>query len=155
MKEMTGDLWMQLCDVRCVMTTGTITNIGHGVRGKGIGLPARQRYPGVEAHLGRMLRRYGNHTLLLVEAAPDRIPLVSLPMKHRWEDKRADLLLVKRSIEELVVLTDKMGWTNVLLPRVGCGEGQQKWEDVERLIRPLLDDRFTVVCRGTGRNWEA
>src|SRR5262245_30143741 len=155
MKEITGDLWAQLCDVRCVTTNGSITNIGRGVMGKGIALEAKQRYPGVEAQLGRLLRRYGNHTMILAEAAPDRIPLVSLPVKHRWEDKRADLLLVKRSVIELVALAETHGWTNVLLPRPGCGLGQQKWEDVERLIRPVLDDRFTVVYRGTGKYWEA
>jgi hypothetical protein len=154
MKEITADLWMQLCDVRCVTTNGTITNIGRGVMGRGVAREAKDRYPGVEAHLGRMLRRFGNHTMLLVEAAPDRIPLVAIPVKHEWH-QRADLLLVKRSIEELVALTEKQGWQNVMLPRPGCGNGQQKWEDVERIVRPLLDDRFTVVYRGTGKYWQA
>jgi hypothetical protein len=153
MKEITGDLWAQVCDARCITTNGTVTNAGRGVMGRGVARQAKDRYPGIELHLGRMVRRFGNHTQLLVDE-PDGVPLIALPVKHNWPDK-ADLLLIKRSMTELVTLTDTRGWQVVVLPRPGCGNGKLHWDQVERLITPLLDDRFLVVYAGTGERWEA
>jgi hypothetical protein len=154
MKEITGDLWIVVCDARCITTNGTITGALHrGVMGRGVAKQAKDRYPGIEAILGQRLQQHGNHTQLLAEPA-DGVPLVALPVKRHWMDK-ADFELIKRSLEELVVLTEARGWQTVLLPRPGCGNGRQLWEDVEKICRPRLDDRFTVVYRGTGRQWEA
>lgn len=153
MKEVTGDLWTEPCDARVITTNGTVTNIGHGVMGKGLTLDAKRRYPGVDARLGRLLRLHGTHTLLLDE--PDGgVPLVALPVKYDWHDKKANLLLIKRSIGELVALADAHpAWQTVILPRPGCGAGRQPWDLIERIIRPLLDDRFTIVWNGT--EWQS
>ena len=151
MKEIEADLWRMLCDARVVTTNGTITNKGRGVMGKGVAKDAKDRYPGVEAKLGRLLRRDGNHVCVLAEYP---IPLVALPVKHEWHQK-GDYDLIKRSVIELVALVDARGWQVVMLPRPGCGNGQLHWVYVEKMIRPLLDDRFTVVSRGTGPKWQA
>ena len=151
MKEITGDLWEQLCDARCITTNGTVTNKGAGVMGRGVARQAKVRYPGIEARLGQLVRRYGNHTQLLVE---EGVPLVALPVKHEWPEK-ADLLLIKRSCTELVALADKHLWHTIVLPRPGCGNGKLHWDQVERVIAPILDERFVVVYAGTGDRWEA
>lgn len=33
----------------------------------------------------------------------------------------------------------------LILPRPGCGNGRLRWEDVRKILEPILDDRFTVV----------
>ena len=153
MKEVDGDLWRIICDARVITTNGTITNAGRGVMGKGVARDAKQRYLGVEGKLGRMLAQHGNHVCLLVE--PPEIPLIAMPVKHEWHE-RADYDLIRRSAGELVELVDQHPeWTTVVMPRPGCGNGKLYWANVEKVIRPVLDDRFVVVCRGTGRGWEA
>lgn len=57
----------------------------------------------------------------------------------------ADENLIRRSVAQLVMLTDEMGWKRVVLPRPGCGSGELRWEAVGALLNPKLDERFTVV----------
>ena len=58
---------------------------------------------------------------------------------------RADLSLIRRSAEELVGLTNEQHWTQVILPRPGCGAGELSWEAIRPLLATLLDDRFGVI----------
>jgi len=59
----------------------------------------------------------------------------------------ADPHLIEDSARQLVYLTTKKGWHKVLLPRPGCGAGEIRWEDIGPILRPILDDRFTVISR--------
>ena len=156
MREVTGDLWELEADARCITTNGTLTKAARGVMGRGVAQQAKQRYLGLERTLGKYLMRWGHHVGVLLEAGPDvSMPLVVLPVKHEWSDAHASLGLIRESCHELVALTDARGWHTVLLPRPGCGNGRLKWEYVETVIAPILDDRFVVVYRGTGPRWQA
>ena len=120
---------------------------------------------GVDKRLGELITREGNKVHLLTHI--EQIALVSFPVKpvvetsngknfvsHKyfaigttipgWACK-ADIKLIERSCHQLVELTDRMGWKSVLLPRMGCGRGELNWEDVKKVVEPLLDDRF-IVC---------
>jgi hypothetical protein len=151
MKEITGDLWGQICDARVVTTNGSLARQGRGVMGRGVAKEARDHYFAVERKLGRLLRQFGNHVMVLAE---EPIPLIAMPVKHQWHEP-ADYELIRRSAVELVHLVEQRHWETVVLPRPGCGNGKLYWTHVEKILRPLLDDRFVVVYRGTGKSWEA
>lgn len=145
MREIDGDLWEIPGDARCITTNGTIKRDARGVMGRGVARQAKNRYLALERTLGGHLQLHGNHTGVLIEAGPTcAMPLIALPVKHVWEHK-ADLVLVARSVDELVVLTEARGWQTVLLPRPGCGNGGLAWVAVEKVLRKRLDDRFLVV----------
>jgi hypothetical protein len=155
MRQTTGDLWALDGDARCITTNGTLKKDARGVMGRGVARQAKQRYLGLEGRLGKHLVRWGNHVGVLLEASEDcQMPLVCVPVKHQWDDAHASLELIRQSMWELVQLTEARGWETVILPRPGCGNGQLKWEYVEQVIAPILDDRFVVVYQGTGPRWQ-
>lgn len=55
--------------------------------------------------------------------------------------------LICDSAHQLVKLADSKGWKSILLPRPGCGAGELQWFDVSQILRPILDDRFSVISR--------
>lgn len=114
-----------------------------GGDGSGVALQAKRRFPGIEFVLGELLQDYGNHVQVVVPRQLCDVRLVSFPVKHHWREK-ADLLLIQRSVGELVRLVDSAGYRMVALPRPGCGNGGLEWEEVGPLLR-RLDDRFVVV----------
>lgn len=155
MKEEMGNLWEFAGDARCITTNGSIKKDKHGVMGRGVARQAKQYYPGVDELLGAHLEANGNHTGVLVEGNRQTMTLVALPVKRTW-DAKAEVVLIKRSLDELIALADARGWKTVILPRPGCGNGRLSWEWVVKpLVESRLDDRFVVVYAGTGRQWDA
>ena len=78
--------------------------------------------------------------------------VISFPTKHHWRAK-SDLKLIENSAEKLLNFA-KIGlvWKHIWLPVVGCGLGGLDWDtQVKPLLSSILDDRFTVVFRGTAR----
>jgi len=73
-----------------------------------------------------------------------KTPTRNLKWLPGWKAK-SDLALIKHSVEELIELTDLMGWKKVCLPRVGCGNGELSWQSVYELISPMLDSRFYII----------
>jgi hypothetical protein len=137
-----ADLWELPCDARCITTNGTIKTDGRAVMGRGVALQACGRYLGLRKIQGRALTEFGNVPTILALGPP---ALVSFPVKHVWSDW-ADLELIDQSARLLVALTEREGWAQIVLPRPGCNNGRRNWtKDVEPILRPLLDDRFTVV----------
>lgn len=57
----------------------------------------------------------------------------------------ADEVIIKRSAEELVSFAGTYGWSQVILPRPGCGAGELSWEQVKPILTQVLDDRFYVI----------
>lgn len=114
--------------------------------GRGVAKQACDHYFAMQITLGKAILMYGNHVLILFEntGVANEPALVSFPVKYEW-DQLANLDLILRSTKELVTLTDQKGWTQVVLPRPGCGNGHRKWREVRPILQPLLDDRFTVV----------
>jgi hypothetical protein len=145
MIETTGDVWdlAEGADALCITTNGTIKADGRGVMGRGVARQALDRYPGLDARLGRHLTANGNVVGGLLDDH-GLCPLVAFPVKHAWHEP-ADLDLIAKSAEALMVYIDRQGWTTVLLPRPGCGNGQRSWAEVKPLIELVLDDRVVVV----------
>ena len=141
MKELTGDLWEVEADARVITTNGAVRKDGQAVTGRGVALQAKERWPIVASRLGAHLRVHGNVPSIL---SVHEGPLISLPVKHHWRE-RADLSLIRLSLQLLVKLVDDFGLQRVVLPRPGCGNGGLSWPDVKPLLEAQLDDRFTVV----------
>jgi hypothetical protein len=146
MREDLLDLWTAPAQARCITTNGSVKGNGRAVMGRGVAKQATDRYAFMQLTLGKAILLYGNHVVVLFEppAGPEDWTLVSFPVKYEW-DQKANLDLIFRSAKELVTLTDQKGWTAVVLPRPGCGNGHRRWSEVRPILQPLLDDRFTVV----------
>ena len=146
------DLWQAAhgAEAVCITTNGTVTGRGLGVMGRGCALeaaerynPGKKRYQTLQRRLGDHLRMHGNHVGILVPPPP--WTLVAFPVKHEWQEM-ADFELIYRSCKELIALADRHGWTQVVLPRPGCGNGGLSWVVVQP-IGLILDDRFIVVTK--------
>ncbi len=147
MNEVNGNLWDSNADIIVITTNGAVRKDGAAIMGRGVALQAKNRYTGIEYILGKLIRENGNHVNFVIGGLPK---IVSFPVKHHWRE-RADLKLINQSVLELVLLTNRLNLHlkpsftyTVALPRPGCGNGRLRWEDVKSIIRPILDNRFTV-----------
>ena len=141
MKEVNDNLWNTRADAIVITTNGATRKDGAAIMGRGVALQAKQRYPGIEHVLGRLIRERGNHVNVITGNYPR---IISFPVKHHWR-QRADLKLIAQSAIELAELMDRHSYGHlVALPRPGCGNGRLRWEDVRSIIRPILDNRFIV-----------
>jgi hypothetical protein len=152
-REAFGDLWLLEADAVCITTNGTRTRAGLGVMGRGCAAQAKRMIPGIDRALGDALFLSGNRvqTLVWANVPEDRplryqVPIVAFPVKHDWH-QAADLELIGRSCCQLMDLAGREGWSAVLLPRPGCGNGRLRWAQVQAVIKPILDDRVVVVAR--------
>ena len=142
MLEVTGDIW-DYADrgMTIVITTnGSLTPDGRAVIGRGVSKQASLRYPKLAEILGKLLLEQGNHVFDLGGG------LVSFPVEETaWA--QPDLRLIARSAVELRELLDWSGWERIVVARPGCGGGGLAWKDVQPLLTPWFDDRFTVICQ--------
>ena len=125
-------------DVLCITTNGFVKNNGRAVMGAGIAKTARDTIPGVDLKLGALLNKHGNRCFRL---SPK---LATFVVKHNWWED-ADLELIKKSCLEITQMADKFGWSKVLIPRPGCGNGKLNYSDVEPILQANLDDRFHII----------
>ena len=139
MLEECGDFWLVPADLRCITTNGALRRNGNAVMGKGIAMEARKRYHDIEAILGSLINKYGNHVFLL------GYNTISFPTKYHWKHD-SDIQLIKRSAQELVKLLEDNPAKRVLLTRPGCGNGNLKWSEVKTVIQDILvDNKFIIV----------
>ena len=125
MKEVHGNLWDTLADAIVITTNGATRKDGAAIMGRGVALQAKQRYPGIEYVLGRLIRENGNHVNMIVHNIPR---VISFPVKDHWR-QRADLKLINQSAAELVQLVNlgsslSYDLQTIVLPRPGCGNGK-------------------------------
>lgn len=149
MIEVFGDLWTFKpeaghVDARVIATNGVVNN-GKAVMGRGSALEAALRFPGIEFNLGELIKNKGNRVHVVGERLDlKNWSLVSFPTKNDWREN-SDLTLIQKSAVQLLDLANKHEWTVVVMPRIGAGAGNLRWDDVKRRIRGLLDDRFYVI----------
>jgi len=163
MKEMTGSLFDLSADAICITTNGFVNTQGANTMGKGCAGEAKNRYPGIQMVVGGRVQKHGNHVFMLSDQielgewvlhTPDvwenhitPHALISFPTKEHWREPSI-LKLIERSAEELLGLAAAFNFTNVLIPRPGCGAGQLSWDDVCPVLNGILDDRFVAVTFG-------
>lgn len=145
MKEAQGNLWTFPADARVITTNGFVKNDGSCVMGRGCAKQARDMFPGIDKKLGVLIKRHGNVVNLLGPHGPDKAQLIAMPVKHNWWEE-ADIDLIKDSAHRLVQVADLYDYSNIVLPRPGCGNGKLSWKSVQPLLAAILDDRFTAIC---------
>lgn len=139
MIEECGDFWTIPADLRCITTNGALRRNGNAIMGKGIALEARKRYHDIEAILGSLINKYGNHVFYL------GYDIISFPTKYHWK-LDSDVQLIKRSAQELVALLKDNPAKRVLLTRPGCGNGNLQWSVVKDIIQEIfVDNKFVIV----------
>lgn len=147
-RELQADLWSVPKDspgrtLRLITTNGATRKDGSAIMGRGCAREARDRFPGLDFKLGRLLREHGNRPMRLMRL-PDGSDLASFPVKHTWRE-RADLDLIEASARLLLELVETFSYDTTLLPRPGCGNGGRRWHEVRARLAPILDERFVVV----------
>lgn len=145
MIEIIGDIWEQKnADVICIPTNGIVTWRGHNVMGKGLAKEARLKFPLLPEVLGGMIKGHGNTINVLTQFKVGNALLVSFPTKHDWRDN-SNLELIEQSAKILKSLADFNKWKKVVLPKVGCGQGNLKWTIVNPILEQYFDDRFFII----------
>jgi hypothetical protein len=136
-------------DAICITTNGIVKTDGRAVMGRGVALAAREKFPGIDKALGDTLlnKNFGNIVFpIWFWNRKKRIFIFSFPTKNDWKNK-SDINLIRASAERLVLWIDTIELRKILLPRPGCANGGLRWEDVKKVIAPILDDRFIIVTR--------
>ncbi len=111
-----------------------------GVMGAGLALLFKQRYPAnyvaytVACEQG-LIKPGLCYTFATGALNPQYI--VNFPTKRHW---RAKSLLedIDAGLRHLRFLADVHQWNSIAMPRLGCGLGGLKWDDV----RPLVERHF-------------
>jgi hypothetical protein len=110
---------------------------GRAVMGRGLALQASQKFKDLDRWLGSQLEAWGNHVFFFPEYR-----LITFPVKRTW-DEQARLDLITQSCEELAkgMTTVALRPFPVISPKVGCGNGRLRWEEVG----PVVMQRFAPL----------
>ena len=140
MKEVFGDLW-EFDGTIAITTNGFVKRNRTCVMGRGCARQAAARFPELPRKLASRISAERNHVFHFPEYG-----LITFPVKHNWWEA-ADLGLIQRSARELLKIIEvKKIKEAVYLPRPGCGNGRLKWENVKKILSPILKpDQFHVV----------
>jgi hypothetical protein len=146
MIHVNGNMWRDTGDAFVVTTNGIVKRNGAAVMGAGVALYARETFPGIDMRLGQLLKQHGNRVFNMGTyespvGKPQRV--VTFPTKKDWKDP-SDPNLILKSCAELIEMTDEFGWSRVILPPVGTGNGGLNTEYVREMLEPILDNRFVV-----------
>ncbi|MFQ5853179.1 MAG: ADP-ribose-binding protein [Candidatus Binatia bacterium] len=140
MKEVFGNLW-DFDGIIAVTTNGFVKKDASCVMGRGCAREAALKFGWLPRKLGAAIAKHGNHVFYFPEYR-----LITFPVKHVWWEP-ADLNLIQQSARELLETIEEFKITDAIyLPRPGCGNGRLRWEDVKRIISPILkSDQFHIV----------
>lgn len=133
LKYVEGDIFHSPAQV-LVNTVNTV-----GVMGKGIALSFKKRYP-------EMFERYrktcDEHKLtigkLILWYGPDHWVL-DFPTKENWRNP-SKLSYIEDGLKTFCRKYADYNITSIAFPRLGCGNGELKWDDVKPLMEKYLKD---------------
>jgi O-acetyl-ADP-ribose deacetylase (regulator of RNase III) len=169
MKELKRDLFDCVkevgVDAICITTNGNTTKNGNACMGGGCAGECAKRWPETVVRLGKCLINfkddpkpnrpfvigaldgYGKYiepNLRIIKQGLYKCLIFSFPTMNSIMDN-ASLELIESSAKEMVVWANRFGLRNIIVPRPGVGIGGCHWDDVKKIIEPILDDRFTIV----------
>lgn len=151
MQTIKGNIWDYHTQGKIIVVTtnGDINSSGKCVMGRGIALQTKEKFPDFPKVLANHIKRFGN-TLGYFQ----KYNIISYPTKHHWYLK-SDLQLIEESAQNLKKFVDiqnhispkgvESKFSKIYMVKPGVGNGKRKWEEVEPLISPYLDDRFIIV----------
>jgi hypothetical protein len=131
MLQVASDLWTHPADWRCITTGGAVDRAGL-VMDVGEALEAKMLFHGLPEKLGRWLKKYGNRPFVCRRERIVTFPNDTLP-GNIIENAKLILQAVEDNYVSSVVMSRPSG-----LP----------WQDMQALLSPFFDDRFTVVHKG-------
>jgi len=154
------DLWKR-GKIICITTNGFIKRNGEAVMGRGNALAMKNVVPDLPRKLGSWLRENGNHVGFIDEriiAFPVKpkvcTPENALPqVRHLYKNQhyvpgfhcRADLELVKQSINELNSLISKNNLKEVYLPIPGVGNGGLNFKQIKDVLQNLMNEVILIT----------
>lgn len=142
MREVQGNLWSYPAEFRGISTNGSVNAQGKAVMGRGCALEATIRYPSLATELAERIKRQGNRVHYF-----DKYALFSLPVKYKWNEK-ADLKLIKDTVDELDhLMKNAFQGQEIVVPRLGCGNGGLEWIEVEPLMQVLPNNVCVITWR--------
>ncbi len=144
MRQERGDLFTYPCDALVIPVNWTTKRNGDAVMGAGVALQAAKRWPELPRHLGMSIHVAGGPAPEHYVMSKDGVHVVCFPTKGDWR-MLADVAAIKIQAPVLVRMADRFDWQTIALPRLGCGLGGLRWEDVEPVLAPILDERFVVL----------
>lgn len=145
MREIKGNLFDQNVDIVCVTTNGSVKQDGRAVMGRGCAKQASELFPELPLILGTKIQTFGNNFHYLKYYGDRKYTVASFPVKHFWNDAKADLKLIEQSCKDLAEST--MEDITVAISRPGCGCGDRDWNTE---VKPILEkyfksDNFIIV----------
>lgn len=156
MKTEIGNLWDHHDRGRWVVVTTNIgwKNDGSNPMGAGVAKIAANRFPELPNKYGPRCKKYGANTAVWPFSPGKLILFPTKPLNENqpwlsWKNN-SDYSLIKRSTKQLVKLVDMLRQRGkflpvVVLPMVGCGNGNLEPKCVTRLLEKYLDDTFILV----------
>ena len=139
MEEVTGDIWKVEGDWIVIPTNGFVKTNGECVMGRGLAYQAKSKFTQLPLELGSHIKMMGNKVGVF-----SQYRLLSFPVKHNWWEQ-ADLSLIEESCSYLAWTACFLRASVVLVPRVGCGNGQLDWKDVRPVLNKYLGPSFVLV----------
>jgi len=137
--ETIGNIWdYQGKAIIAITTNGSVSRSGKANIGRGVAAQAAVLFQTLPEILGAAIIKGGNHVHYLENN------IVSFPVEHSPYEI-PDLHLIKRSAKELVQIADELGWSQIVVPRPGCGGGGLLWRDVKPILELYFDQRFIVI----------
>ena len=156
MQKESGNLWQHYDEGRWVVVT---TNIGwkkdgSNPMGAGVAKEAAKRFPDLPGIYGTRCKKYKEITAVWPFSAGKLIlfptkPLDSAQPWLSWQSD-SDYELIERSAKQLAklvkILRDRGAFVpRVMLPMVGCGNGNLKKKRVTQILIRHLDDTFVLI----------
>lgn len=112
-----------------------------GVMGGGLALQFKRRFPRMDLlyqeACSENLLRMGRPWLWTPESGQQ---VLCFPTKHHWKDD-STIAGVTFGLEWLEANAKGLGITSLAVPRLGCGLGGLRWEDV----RPIMDHSLSKL----------
>lgn len=127
-----------------------------GVMGKGLALQAKQKWP-------KMFEIYKSFCegacpsypdglepggVVCIQHVPNKF-IACLATKDDWKNP-SKLEWVEKGLKELVVMSMKINFCHIAIPRIGCGLGGLDWCDVKPIVYRVFENTPITVDLYTG-----
>lgn len=110
-----------------------------GVMGKGIALEYKNRYPDMfECYKKLCDEKLLDIGRLYLWKKSEKWVLV-FPTKKHWRNP-SKIDYIEKGLVRFVENWDKLGCNTIAFPRLGCGNGGLKWEDVKPIMEKFLEN---------------
>jgi hypothetical protein len=162
-KEFYGNIFdkIGIADAICIPTNNFVTKNGLNVMGKGLALQAREKFPDIDKNIGLALSKFGSAPHIVYQVSNTKTRIMTFPTKpnhvivnknksnivfharklYNPKDKApgyhaiSSLSLIEQSAYTIEHITKILQWNYIVIPKVGCGNGNLDWEEE---VKPLL-----------------